>query len=256
MELNLHKKRVLVTGGSKNIGRAIVKAFLAEGADVVFTYCSDKNAADEAYASLKPLAKGFFAARRADAMEESEVNAVIDYCYSQMGGLDVLVNNACPSGRTKVLLEDMTAEHWNRELFGAITPMYLHTRRLCQDCITNGKTCHIINISAAEGVKICSVPGTAPYAAGKAGVIMYTRTLAHQMAPYGIVVNGIIPGRVLAQELADSQEYAHVTQETRVGSLKDLTDPEEIAAMAVYLSSGYAAHMIGANVDVSGGLLL
>lgn len=256
MKLNLHGKRVLVTGGSKNIGRAIVKAFLEEGAHVVFTYCSDKGAAEETYDALKPLAKGFFAAYRADAMEESEVDATIDYCYSQMGGVDVLINNACPSGKTKVLLKDMTAEHWNREMFGAITPMYLHTRRLCQDCITNGKTCHIVNISAAEGMKICSVPGTAPYAAGKAGVIMYTRTLAHQMAPYGIVINGIIPGRVVPPELAGSQEYAHITQEKRVGSLKDLTNPAEIAAMAVYLSSGCAAHMIGSNVDVSGGLLL
>lgn len=256
MELHLNGKNVLVTGGSKNIGKAIVKAYLAEGANVVFTWHSDEASAMATYEELKPLAKGFFAAYRADAMQEQEVRATLDFCYEKLGGVDILVNNACSSGKQKKAIQDMTPDYWNSEMFEAILPMYLHTRMLCQDCMAAKKPCHIINISAAEGVKICSVPGTAPYAAAKAGVIMYTRTLAHQMAPYGITINGIIPGRVLDTSLLDSEAYAYIVNEKRVGSLKDLTDPAEIAAMAVYLGSPFAKHIIGANLDVTGGCLL
>ena len=256
MELHLTGKNVLVTGGSKNIGKAIVKAYLAEGANVVFTWHCDEAAAAETYAELQPLARGYFAARRADAMQEAQVREILDFCYQAMGGVDILVNNACASGKQKRAIQDMTPEYWNHEMFGAILPMYLHTRMLCQDCMASKKPCHIINISAAEGVKICSVPGTAPYAAGKAGVIMYTRTLAHQMAPYGITINGIIPGRVLDPSLTGNEAYAYITGETRVGSLRDLTDPAEIGAMAAYLGSPLAKHIIGANLDVTGGCLL
>ncbi len=256
MNLHLNGKNVLVTGGSKNIGKAIVRAYLEEGANVVFTWHADEAAAEAAYQELKPLAQGYFAAHRADAMQEDEVRETIDFCYEAMGGVDILVNNACSAGKRKMALQDMTPEYWNAEMFEAILPMYLHTRMLCQDCMAAKKPCHIINISAAEGVKICSVPGTAPYAAAKAGILMYTRTLAHQMAPYGITINGIIPGRVLDPALTGSEAYAYITGETRVGSLKDLTDPAEIGAMAAYLGSDYAKHIIGANLDVTGGCLL
>lgn len=256
MQLHLKGKNVLVTGGSKNIGKAIVRAYLQEGANVVFTWHSDEAAANATYDELCPLAQGYFAAHRADAMREEEVRATFDFCYEAMGGVDVLVNNACSAGRKKRAIQDITPEEWNGEVFAAILPMYLHTRMLCRDCITAKKPCHIINLSAAEGVKICSVPGTAPYAAAKAGIIMYTRTLAHQMAPYGITINGIIPGRVLDADLVGSEAYAHITGETRTGSLKDLADPAEIGAMAAYLGSDLAKHIIGANLDVTGGCLL
>lgn len=256
MELNLKGKNVLVTGGSKNIGKAIVKAYLEEGANVIFTWHMDELAAKDTYETLKPLACGFFESYKADAMEEEQVIKTMEYCYDKMGGIDILVNNACSAGKTKVMIEDMTPDYWNKEMLEAIVPMYLHTRILCQNCMESGKPCHIINISACEGVKICSVPGTAPYAAAKAGIIMYNRTLAHQMAPYGIIINGIIPGRVLDKDLIGSEAYAYITEEKRVGSLKDLTPPEEVAKMAVFLGSSYANHIIGANLDVTGGLLL
>jgi len=256
MELNLKGKNVLITGGSKNLGKAIVKAYLDEGANVVFTWYHDKAKAKKTFEELAPFAQGFFADMRADALNEDDVNATFNFCYEKMGSVDVLINNACPSGKEKVLIQDMTDEFWDKEMFGAITPMYLHTRRLCVDCIEKKRKCHIVNVSAREGIKIFSVPGMSAFAAGKAGVIMYTRTLAYQMAPYGIIINGLIPGLVLDEESKADSAYAHIANNKRPGPLKEPATAAEVAKLAVYLGSDVARYIVGSNVDITGGCLL
>ena len=256
MELSLKGKNVLVTGGSKNLGKAIVKEYLLEGANVVFTWHEDEDKAKETYAELKPLAKGFFADFKADAMKEADVDATFAFCYEKMGTIDILINNACPAGKETALIQDMTDEFWDKEMFGAIRPMYLHTRKLCVDCIEKERKCHIVNVSAREGVKIFSVPGMSAFASGKAGVIMYTRTLAYQMAPYGIIINGLIPGLVLDEESRKDPAYAYVLENKKPGPLKEPATAEEIAKLAVYLGSDLAKYVVGSNVDITGGCLL
>ena len=256
MELNLKNKNVLVTGGSRNLGKAIVKAYLAEGANVVFTWHKDAEAAAKTKEEFAGLAQGVFESFEADAMCEADVDRTFGFCEEKMGKIDILINNACESGKVKMLVQDMTPEFFNQEMFGAITPMYLHTRKLCVECLHEKRGCHIVNVSAREGVKIYSVPGLSAYAAGKAALIQYTRTLAYQMAPYGIIINGLIPGMVLDDENRDNPAYDYIHTTEKKEPLGVPATADEVAALAVYLGSDMAKYIVGANVDITGGNLL
>ena len=249
-------KNVLVTGGSKNLGKAIVKAYLEQGANVVFTWHKDEEKALAACEELKPLAQGYFAQFRADAMIKEEVEATFAFCEENMGKVDILINNACETGKVKCEIKDMTPEFFNREMLGAIKPMYLHTRYLCVQCIHEGRPAHIVNISAREANKLFSTPGLAAFSAGKSGVQQYTRTLANQMAPYGIIINGLIPGLVLDEESAKDPEYAYIYDAAKKGPTGKVAPAEKVAELAVYLGSADADYIIGSNVDITGGCLL
>jgi len=256
MDLRVENKNVLVTGGSKNLGKAIVKEFLLENANVVFTYCHDDDKAKATHEELARYSKNVFTYVKADAMDESRVRMSYEFCEERMGPVDILINNACQSVKRIAMVQDMTDEMWNEDLFGAILPMYLYTRMLCCECIENHRKCHIVNIGAREGNKIFSVPGMSAYASAKAGVMMYTRTLAYQMAPYGIIINGLVPGLALDEDAKSDPDYAHIFENKKMGPHGKPADAGDIAKLAVYLSSDYANYIVGANVDITGGNLL
>ncbi len=255
MDLGFAQKNVLITGGTKNVGKGIARAFLEEGANVICTYKEDVEAAERAYEELKSKAKANLYMLQADACNEADVERTFAFCEEKFGFVDILVNNASRSGKKSCEIKDMTNEFWNEEVSGVFTPALLHTRQMCLRCLDGDRAGKILSISAAEGVKICSEAGRSAYGAANAGIDMFTRTLAYQMAPHNININSLQLGRVLAQE-EDESEYRYISQHPKMGPLEKPASADDIGKIAAFLCSDYARYIVGANLDATGGLLL
>ena len=230
-------RSVLITGGSRGIGRAMVELFSAEGWQVAFTYLRSE-------AEAKALAEKTGAlAIRADAESESEILASVAEAEKTFGSIECLINNAAISGFS--LLTDITTEEWNRFLRINLTAPFIYSRAVLPSMIRKQKG-RILNISSMWGLvgASCEVD----YSMSKSAVIGLTKALAKELGPSGITVNCIAPGVVETDMVRGLGEEV----------LKDLADetplcrngkPEEIAKLALFLAEDnfITGQIIGQN---------
>ena len=236
-----------ITGGAQGIGRAIAKRFCAEGARVAVI---DIDAAG-VLALQRELGAGRCEAIAADVSEETAVAESIARCVARFGRLDILVNNAYASVRQSVT--DLATAEWTRTLDVSLTSMF-YTCRAAIPILRSQGGGSIINISSVQA-RYPAAGGPA-YAAAKAGVLGLTRQLAVEYGPDGIRANTISPGfiateAVTAQILSDDDEARAVVDST---PLRRAGQPDEIAAVAVFLSSAEAAFVTGIDIVVDGGV--
>jgi NAD(P)-dependent dehydrogenase (short-subunit alcohol dehydrogenase family) len=254
--MQLKDKVAVVTGGGRGIGRAIALAFAGEGADVAVTARTTseiENVAEE----IKALGRKSLAITT-DLSQRKAVSSLRDQVFSQFPTIHILVNNAgIGSGQNPKLVMEYDDEFWDMTLTVNLTVPYLLTKDFLPTMVEQGWG-RIINISSVAG-KNGFLFGAA-YCASKHGLIGLTRTVALEVATEGITVNAICPGPIrtsmLAKRMQVESEHRGISLEEVEKSfnpIQRLLDPEEVAAMAVYLASEKAKAVTGQSFNISGG---
>jgi len=237
-------KRVLVTGGSRGLGRALCRAFSDAGARVAFTYLSDEAAAAETLATLGPDA----VAHKVSVLEAQATEAVIREMERSWGGIDVLVNNAGITQNLPIALID--EEDWDRVLDTNVKGVFLTSKAALRSMIRR-RAGTILNIGSLAGVRMLEAP--LHYYTSKAAVKGFTEALAKEVARYGIRVICLAPGLLedgVGRNLPDHrlQDYLQHNALGRVGTF------DEVARLAVFLVSDRNSYMTGATVVIDGGV--
>jgi glucose 1-dehydrogenase len=243
-------KVAIVTGGDTGIVRAICVAMAHEGAKVVVDYHGDEAPASELVEQIERDG-GTASAVRADVTKPQDVAQLIEAAVQRYGKLDVMVNNAAFEEQHPFL--EMPLEAYERVIAVTLTGVWLCTQYAARAMVQHGGGGRIINISSIH--EEVTMPTNAPYCAAKAGVRMLARTLAVELAPYGITVNNVCPGAIatpinetVRKDPKKCEELLAEIPMRRVGT------PEEVAAMCVYLASDAAAYVTGASMFIDGGM--
>lgn len=237
-------KTVLVTGGTKGIGKAIALAFLQNGYEVVLNYRSDEKTALATQDEFNML--GYCPVlMRADVSDEEQVRGMFADFFSVYDRLDVLVNNA---GISKIsIIQKTTLKDWN-EIFDAnVKGAFLCSREVCDKMIFSGGGC-IINVASIWGEVGASCE--AAYSASKGALIAFTKALSKELAPSEVRVNCVSPGVI------DTQMNAHLTEdemEELVNSIPigRIGAPEDVAKACLYLAEN--SYVTGEILSVGGG---
>ncbi len=237
-------KTVLITGGSRGIGKAMVELFCKNGYSVAFTYKNSESRAKSLADSTGAMAI------RADSASEGDVVAAVKQVEDAFGRIDCLINNAGVCGFS--LFTDLTLDMWNEHLAINLTGAFLYSKAVIPSMVSR-KQGRIINITSMWGVvgSSCEVH----YSTAKAGLIGMTKALAKELGPSGITVNAIAPGLIdtdmnasLSKE--DIEVVAEETPLMRVGN------PNEVAEAALFLASDAASFITGEVMNVSGGYIM
>lgn len=243
---------VLVTAGAGGAGLVIARKFAQGGARVVVSDI-DAAAVDRAnHSGLKAVV--------GDMARESDVNAVFDAAERAYGPVEVLVNNVGIAGPTAGV-EDVSLEAWERTLAANLTSHFLCIRRTVPAMKAAGRGL-IVNISS--GSAKVGLPLRLPYVVSKGAILSMTTTLARELGPAGIRVNAILPGAIRGERLnrivKDKANALGIAQEEyertmlRFVSLRTMVEPDDIAAMAMFLASDAGARITGQLIGVDGNL--
>jgi len=236
----------MVTGAGGGIGRAITLALAREGADLALNDISPESLerlADEMKVVTSRLLVG-----KADVTKCDEVARMVRDTLDEFGGMDILINAA--GGSRASYFHNTPHEYWNNVIDLNLKGTLICCHEVIEPMIRRGGG-RIINIASVAGM-IGSSNGLAAYAAAKAGVIGFTKSLAKELASYRINVNCVSPGpiRTPLQSMLDPE-----TQKAIIGTtyLKRLGEPEEVASLVVFLASDDASYITGQNYAVCGG---
>ncbi|MCB9181429.1 MAG: 3-oxoacyl-[acyl-carrier-protein] reductase [Flavobacteriales bacterium] len=241
-------KTALVTGGTRGIGRGIVERFVEEGADVAFTYVSSP---DKANALAEELAKGGrkVVAIQSDAGDFNAAQAAVDQAVTEFGRLDVLVNNA---GITRdQLLMRMSEEDWDNVIATNLKSVFNMTKAVMRTMLKQ-RSGSIINMSSVVGVK--GNAGQSNYAASKAGIIGFTKSVALELGSRNIRSNSIAPG-FIETEMTGALDEKVVEEWRQAIPLKRGGTPTDVANACVFLGSDLSAYITGQTLHVCGGML-
>jgi 3-oxoacyl-[acyl-carrier protein] reductase len=233
----------LVTGASRGIGEAIAKALAADGRAVGVNYRSDRTGAERVVREIE-AAGGTAVAVEGDVSDAAAVGKVFDALEERFGSVLILVNNA--GTRRDNLSPQIDDEDWDQVIDTNLSGPFRATRRALPKMM-RARFGRVVNIASVVGPRANA--GQANYAASKAGLIGFTKTVATEVARRGITVNAVAPGLVATELTSDVPDDAvkHVPAR-RLGT------PDEIAACVRFLASPEAAYVTGTTLTVDGGL--
>ena len=245
----LENKVVLITGASRGIGKSIAEECVKQGAIVAFTYLSSEEKARALEAELTAnggSAKGF----KSDASKLDEAQQLVDDVVSAFGTIDVLVNNA---GITRdTLLMRMSEEQWDEVINTNLKSAFNLTKAVIKPML-KARYGSIINMSSVVGVK--GNAGQSNYAASKAGLIGFTKSIAQELGSRNIRCNAIAPGFIETEMTSALDEK--VVQEWRDSiPLKRGGLPTDVANATIFLASDMSAYVTGQTIHVCGGMLM
>jgi 3-oxoacyl-[acyl-carrier protein] reductase len=244
----LDGKVALVTGGTRGIGRGICEKFAQEGATVVFTYMSSEEKANALATELGSNGVDAMAIR-SDAAKFEEAESLIETIVEKYGQLDVVVNNA---GVTRDnLLMRMKEEDWDAVIDTNLKSVFNITKAV-QRTMLKQRSGSIINISSVVGVQ--GNAGQSNYAASKAGIIGFSKSIAKELGSRNIRCNAIAPG-FIETEMTDALDEKVVDEWRKSIPLKRGGSPEDVANAAVFLASDLSAYVTGQTISVCGGML-
>jgi 3-oxoacyl-[acyl-carrier protein] reductase len=243
----LENKVALITGASRGIGEAIALKFAEQGAQVAFTYLSSEERAKAQEEKLKALGANA-KAYRSDAGDYAASEQLVNEVMKDFGAIDICVNNAGIS-RDNLLLR-LTPEQWDEVIQANLKSVYNLTRNVIKPMM-KARSGSIINLSSIVGIK--GNPGQSSYAASKAGIIGFTKSIAQEIGSRNIRVNAIAPGFIetdMTHYLKDggAEKWFEKIPMQRFGR------PEEIANVALFLASGLSSYVTGQVLSACGGM--
>ncbi|HWP48390.1 MAG TPA: SDR family NAD(P)-dependent oxidoreductase [Candidatus Limnocylindrales bacterium] len=247
----LENKKAIITGSARGIGKAIARKFLQEGAHVFLVDIQQERllkTRDE-LASLG----GEVQVYTADVSQKAQVQSLVETVLKTWGEVDILVNNAGIAIVENFL--DLKEENWDRTLDVNLKSMFLVSQLVARDMVKKGRGGAIVNMASTNG--LLGEAGLAHYNASKAGVILLTKTLAIELAPYNIRVNCVCPGFIKTELAAEAgfndtfiAEYVKKIPLNRHGK------PEEVANVFAFLASDEASFITGASIVIDGGQII
>ena len=245
----LDNKVVIITGASRGIGKAIAETCVQQGATVAFTYLSSEEKARALEAELTAnggIAKGF----RSDASNFDQAQQLVDDVVAAFGTVDVLVNNA---GITRdTLLMRMTEQQWD-EVINTNLKSAFNLTKAVQKPMLKARSGSIINMSSVVGVK--GNAGQSNYAASKAGLIGFTKSIAAELGSRNIRCNAIAPG-FIETEMTEVLDQDVVASWRNSIPLKRGGQPVDVANATVFLASDLSVYITGQTLHVCGGMLM
>jgi len=240
----------LVTGGSRGIGRAIVSAMAAAGADVAFTFQSSRAQAEDLAAKIVQQYGVRCKPFQANVASTEEMQNVVKQVLADFGHITILVNNAGIT-RDKSFLK-MTRDMWDEVMRVDLDGVFCTTQLVAQDMVGTGWG-RIVNISSIVGQT--GNFGQTNYAAAKGAIISFTESLARELARKGITVNAVAPGFV-ETDMVSGMPAAALEQVRAMTPMGRLGKPEEIAEAVVFLASPRASYVTGQVLGVNGGMYM
>ena len=252
-------QKALVTGANSGIGRGIALALGQAGADVLVNYVAGDDAANDVVAEIKAFGVNAIA-YKADVSAEDQVAGMFAHAIKELGTIDILVNNAGLQRDAK--FQAMTLAQWNTVININLTGQFLCAREAIREFVRRGI---VASVSCAAGKIICmssvhqQIPwaGHANYATSKGGIKMLMESLAQEVAPLRIRVNGIAPGAIRTPINTSAWQTPEAYKELmtlvpygRIG------EPEDIARAAIWLASDQSDYVVGTTLFVDGGMTL
>ncbi|HEU4431461.1 MAG TPA: 3-oxoacyl-ACP reductase family protein [Myxococcota bacterium] len=241
---NLSGKVAFVTGGSRGIGAAIAKRLARDGADVAITYVSGKERAEQVVRAIEAEGRRGLALR-ADSADEPALRDAIAAAASELGRLDVLVNNAGIAALAPV--DQFAMEDFDRTVAVNVRAVFVASQEAARRMQAGGR---IITIGSVNADRM-PFPGGSVYAMSKAAVAGLTRGLARDLGPRGITVNNVQPGPVDTDMNPAQGEFAELLKP--LTSLGRYGRDEEIAALVAFLASPESSYVTGASLTIDGG---
>ena len=257
--MSLAKRHALVTGSTSGIGLEIARAFAREGADVVINGFGDKAAIETERSGIEKEfgVKAFY--NGADMSKGAEITAMIADAQAKMGSLDILVNNAGIQHVSPI--EEFPAEKWDAIIAINLTAAF-HAIRAAVPGMKAQKWGRIINTASAHS--LVASPFKSAYVSAKHGLAGLTKTVALELAPFGVTANCISPGYVwtplVERQIPDTMKARNMTRDQVINDVilaaqptKKFVTVDQVASLAVYLCSDAAAAITGANLSIDGG---
>ena len=246
---NLNGKVAVVTGGARDIGKAISISLAKAGAKVIVNYFESESQGDETVAAIEKLG-GTAVAVYADVTKQADIDAMVKTTLDHFGPkIDILVNVAGGLFARKSI-EEMDEDFYNLVMDVNLKSVFLVTKAIKPHMEKGGA---IINFASQAG-RDGGGPGAAIYAASKGAVITYTRALAKEFGPQGVRVNALCPG-MIATKFHDDFTKDEVREKVAGSTpLRREGEAEEVADLVVYLASEQSSFITGNNIDINGGL--
>lgn len=245
----LEGKIALITGATRGIGKAIAETFAREGATVIFTYRSSVEKAQAFEASLREMGVAC-SSHQVDAANFEAVQQMLEAIIAEYGRIDVIVNNA---GITQDnLLLRMSGEQWDSVIQTNLNSVFYTTKAALRQMLRQ-KAGSIINISSVVGLQ--GNAGQANYAASKAGMIGFTKSVAREVGSRGIRANVVAPGFIETEMTAELPQKELATWLEGI-PLKRAGQPEEVAELCVFLASDKSMYITGQVLNVDGGMVM
>ena len=240
-------KRVIVTGGTRGLGKTMAFSFAREGAWVAVSYASDEKSASETETELKKLAARSLLLK-ADVSSRSEIEKMVESVLDQWEYVDILVNNAGIT-RDKMLLF-LDEEDWDRVLEVNLKGTYLCSKAVIKSMIARrfGRIISITSPSALTGRA-----GQTNYSASKGGIISFTKSLSREIARLGITVNAVCPG-VISTPMTENLDDETRNDLLNMIPMGKFGEPEDVTGAILFLASERARYITGQVLAVDGGL--